>query len=207
MNFKTLEEVNTDLLRLANGQKTPLAIMMGLSGAGKSHLSAELSKINPRLLTVSFDWWIKDPSNLRRAQIARDYEKNGTMPNPLSWYDWEQFKTDLTTLRSSGMLKRKGMWNQHTGEKDLAINLSLPKEGIILVEGMYLMENGMDQLVDYVIIVLTEPDQAIRASSARRAQPSENTYREVKARWIREYDAPYIERYVNSANAVIANEH
>lgn len=205
MNYRSLQDVSEELRNLTHTGQPHLAIMLGLSGAGKSYLSKKLSSALPNLVVISFDWWIKDPSPKRRAAIADEYEKSGEMPNPLSWYDWAAFKADIKTLQETGKLHKTGAWNQETGEKDLYISITLPTDGIILVEGMYLMEAEINPLVDYVIIVLTDAEKAIAASSSRRAHNSEALYRAVKARWIREYDAPYLQRYLEQADAVIDN--
>ena len=205
MQYKDVNQIANELGTLAQYKERPIVTVMGLSGAGKSYTSKQLEQVLNHACVVSFDWWIREPSSVRRALIASAYEENGTMPDPLSWYDWEAFETSLHVLQTTGSLTLVGMWNQQTGEKDLDLNLHVPNDGIVIVEGMYLMEYGVRQFVDYSIVIDTNPTAAIMASTSRRSQQSSSTYQTVKARWIREYDVPYIARYIQTADAVINN--
>lgn len=205
MQMASIETILADISHIAHTKEHPIVLMMGLSGAGKTHISNMMAGMQPNIRVISFDWWIREPSNIRRAAIAQAYDHDKTMPDPITWYAWEQCKSDIVTLQSTGKLTRHAMWNQLTGDKDLTISIKLQKHDVILIEGMYLMEHGIGELADYIIIIHTDPDTAIAASTSRRAHQSTDTYQFVKSRWIREYDMPYIERYLNQADAVIQN--
>ncbi len=209
MDFNNHTEISSiidRLRRLRQGCIRPIVFITGLSGSGKTTLASKLRDASDEIIVISFDWWIKDASPLRRAKIVDDYEKTGDIPNPLEWYDWQKFHDDMNNLQSTGKLIFHRAWNQTTGEKDLDLELQVGHDGIIVIEGMYLFEDLTRTLANYIIMIEPDIDKATQRAQARHQQRNPGDYLAIKERWHREYDVSYLKKHAEKVHLLISND-
>ncbi|MGB4759140.1 MAG: hypothetical protein WBP26_03710 [Candidatus Saccharimonadales bacterium] len=201
----SIEQISQNILGVRAKKKRPIVFVTGLSGSGKTTLASKISQTSDKVSVISFDWWIKDSSPVRRGKIVEDYRISNEIPNPLEWYSWKKFSDNLITLQTTGTLDFQGAWDQSTGEKDLNLNLEVPDDGVIVVEGMYLFEESTRNLADYTIMIEPDIDNATKRAQVRHQSRNPEEYLAIKERWHREYDVPYLQGYQSGVDLVVKN--
>jgi len=168
----------------------------GLGGSGKSTICRQVAESASFPCTVfELDWYLTHSSQDRRDAILRSLagvEANlDFWRDPTNWYDWELFGADLKQIRSTGHLKRSGLWRQSTGAKDLEIIIELPTSGVVLCEGIYLAHPAVRPFFDEVVFLEAPSHAALERSARRDSHRNPEAYQAFKASVTISFDLPY----------------
>ncbi len=188
-----------------------IVFVCGFGGAGKTTLCHNLAaKMNPPGIIFETDWYAKYPTKERRSRIESAIaSKDGLLiereENPKNWYDWSALISDLESLKESGYLELRNVWNQGTGEKDLSIDLQLPASGdsVIICDGIYLLHDEIKFIADLIILLDTPMNACLERAAARDNHRSSKQYLDYKAHLAEKYDQPYFDRFRKNAHLVI----
>jgi uridine kinase len=210
----TLEKV-AQIVRAKKEPGKPLIVFVcGMGGSGKTTFCKNLKRIlGENCIGFHTDWYATYPTEERKARIkaaleSKDQTRIEREENPKNWYSWTKLKEDLTSLKASGHLEIQNAWNQATGNKDLAIDLSAkdPSEMIILCDGIYLFHPSIIGSSDFVISLHVSQDELNRRASARDSHRSSQEYLDYKASLIEKYDIQYYKEYEKIADLIVDNE-
>ncbi len=197
-------------LLISPGQST-LGVC-GFGGTGKSTVMRDLSaKFRDSCVVFETDWYMTHSSKERREGIARAIESNiehelNFWSSPINWYDWQELTNDLSELMAEGQLLRQGFWRSSTGEKDLSISLSLKANAVILVDGIYLLHDPIRSLLDAVIMLEVDVEEALARSIARDKHRSPPSRQEFKKQVAYSHDIPYFEKWRSSIDEIVMFE-
>ncbi len=206
-----LEQVKTAIEQLLSQKARPIVFVTGLGGSGKTTLCRHLEdQLEVPTLVLESDWYLKYSTDVRveRLRLAResgDQERIAREENPQHWYQWPLFCSGIEQLRDGGQVQMYNAWSQKTGNRELDIQLGLPKEGpaLILCDGIYLLHPAVAELADFRILLDVEPEVAIERSRNRDAHRSSEEHAELKTELLRRYDLPYFEKYRSYADLCI----
>ncbi|MFA5925891.1 MAG: AAA family ATPase [Parcubacteria group bacterium] len=191
-------------------KKHPIIFICGLGGTGKSTLADKLNKILPiDCEIVRLDWYLKHSTGDRKNRIKKALESGGSNlvkkeENPFNWNDFEKLKDDLLHFQQESELDIKSAWNQKTGEKDTDIQIKFKTpNGLIICEGIYLLHPEIASIADFIILLRTTEEQAVRRMEQRDAHRSSKEYLAYKSKLQKEYDVPYFNKYAHNASVSI----
>jgi len=202
--IKAIEQI------LAQKQRA-LVFVCGFGGAGKSTFCKDLSSNFPdQSVVFETDWYSKYATMDRRQRIrdavdSGDAERIANEENPLNWYDWNLWQSDLQTLMTSGSLTIINGWSQATGEKELNLELRIPEsdKSVVLCDGLYLLHPEIRGLADLRVLLDAPVDVVIERANKRDAHRSSAQYLSYKASLLRKYDEPYFNQYRIYADVVL----
>ena len=213
-----MAEAAQNIQTLLKQKKHPLIFICGLPAAGKTTFSQKLKVQFPDAVVVQGDWFIKHPTEQRLeriiyAETSGESEKIKQETNPVNWFDWPQFEAALVTLQKEGTVKIQHGWNQSTGEKNLDIELALPKNPApIICECAYLLHLESAQNADFKILIDTPIEIAAQRLRNREENKFSDTFMNHKnflayrEQLTEKYDMPYFKKYRNSVDMIIADQ-
>jgi uridine kinase len=181
----------------------------GLGGSGKSRFCKSAASTIGGVV-VSTDWYLKYSSVERRGRIhdateSGDIEAREADENPINWYSWDVFGTDIRNLKVTGQLQLNNAWNQASGDKDLSINLDAQENSIIWCDGIYMLHPDVSQSADLTVFLEVSSDVARKRAEERDSHRSSAEYLASKIALMNKYDLHYFKRYSNEADVVINN--
>lgn len=203
----TLEAITS----LAATKPRPIIFICGLGGSGKTTFCYQLVEaLEIAAVVFQTDLYAKYATQERKQRIADalasgDPTRIAQEENPRHWYDWQALKKDLLALQRTGALEIRGGWNQATGLKDAHESLRLPPDGpgVILVDGIYLLDPGIRPLADLVLLLEAPAPELERRRQQRDGHRSSPEYLRYKQSLAEKYDTPYFARYRSRADQVI----
>ena len=200
-SLPAVEAISSEIVKLLKLGRISTLGVCGLGGTGKSSVCREVAKRNPQTIVFEIDWFCEHSSADRRLLVKKALAENDQSAlahweDPSAWYDWNLLLKNLKELRKTGKLHLKNAWRQSTGEKDLQIDLQLPKgHCVILVDGIYLLHPLIRKELDRVILLTISNQLSIERSALRDQHRSDAEYLHWKAKLLESFDSPYFERY------------
>lgn len=172
----------------------------GLGGVGKTQFCKSLiNELQDPCTHIQLDWYVIDSSKTRQHKIEAVFRKHlaydpDQYSNPYHWYDWRRFRSDLRKLKHDGELVIDDAWDQHTGNKDLRIDIRIPKGSVIVCEGIYMFDPVVQEVTDLTIVIeITSALARVRAEN-RDSHRSNQEYLEKKEKLAQFYEVPYIDK-------------
>jgi len=172
-------EAITNRLELIN--KRPVLIgICGRAGSGKSTLMKKIvEKLSISSAFYSGDWRFKLDSKQRKAWIEEKWLAGMSeylkAINQFYWWDFEKIYQDLEALSKGDSIIIENAYDRTTGEKNLRVNVSGVRDGIIFYENCVLGGTEILEKLD-IIILLNVPDavclqRLVDKDSSRRTLP------------------------------------
>lgn len=177
----------------------------GLGGSGKSTACRAAARMLSPISIFEIDWFSARSSADRRAMIQAAIKEQNTAAlahweDPTTWYDWPKLTAALSLLKSSRKLRLAGCWRQSTGELDLAVDEHIPTaNGLILVEGIYLLHQPIRALLDRVIMLDAGGSESRDRANKRDTHRSDASYLSWKAELAERFDRPY---FISHSDAI-----
>lgn len=161
--------------------KRPVLIgVCGRAGSGKSTL---VKKINEELSVPSVfysgDWRFKLDSEQRKTWLKEKWRSGLNQylraVNQFNWWDFEKIYADLDALASGKPVSIKNAYNRDNGKKNLNVNLSGIRNGVIFYENCILGGVEILEKLD-IILIINVPDaislvRLVEKDSDRRNPP------------------------------------
>lgn len=190
-------------------KKQPILFLCGLGGSGKTAAAdriAEQSESNT--IVLHCDWWLRYPTEERKKRIksacgSGDPEKIAREENPKNWCDWIALRKDLLKLQATGHATLYDAWDQRTGLKNLKVPISFPYDGLIILEGIYLLHPEITDIADFIVLLDVPKHISRRRAEARDHHRSPSAYLAYKAALVEKYDVPYFQQYRTQADMII----
>ncbi|HZM63904.1 MAG TPA: hypothetical protein VFB59_02105 [Candidatus Saccharimonadales bacterium] len=183
----------------------------GLSGAGKTEFCNDVQReLSRESVIVRTDWYLTYGSLERRRRIYKAFDDNNAEAiereaNPKNWYSWDRFKSDVKALRSLGQLQLSAAWDQRTGEKHLSVELQVASDGVIICDGIYLLDPAICEYTDVTVLLDVSPDTTKERAGKRDQHRNPGSYLALKESLKEKYDVPYFEQYRQLADIIIDN--
>ncbi len=205
-----MNELNQLIKELLKKKERPILFICGLGGSGKTTLAKYIEKeAEVPCIAVHSDWWLKHPTAERKKRIkdaldSGDPSRIEQEENPQNWYgSWEVLASNLQQLQNTGILKLQNAWNQETGEKDSTVELSTPKNGMIIFDGIYLLHPEISKVSDLTVFLDVPSEVCSKRSENRDNHRSSPEYLAYKTALLQKYDIPYFEKYRDRANFIL----
>ncbi len=211
-NTPGYSEFLQSLALLLTKQALVTVFIAGLPGSGKITFARQLcERFDKQSVFFSLDWFVWYSSAERRSRIQEvissgDKMRMETELNPLGWYDFDAFYHALETLKTEHHITLKRLWNQKSGEKDLAVSLSLPQTHTLIVcEGSELL--GDDALPHADLIVFLDVSLKVSHERLKRRDQhrSDSKYLDIKLAITKKYDIPFNNTYKKNAHFVFSS--
>jgi uridine kinase len=210
--MRTVHDAVRIITEAARG-KTVVIFVCGFGGAGKSTLCHYLS-CTVKVPSVAFetDWYLKYSTTERRERIraakaSKDQKLIEQEENPKNWYAWPDLTSGLNELKEAGHLAIRNAWSQHSGKKELSVDLELPKnqDSVILCDGIYLLHDDIVSAADLVILLDTPIETCRERANMRDGHRSSKDYLDYKAFLHDRYDKPYFDSHRERANLIVSS--
>jgi uridine kinase len=211
--MQSVDDIAGKITERAIGKRL-VVFVCGFGGAGKTTLCHQLAtKLLLPTIIFETDWYAKYATQERRQRIAsaiasQDSHLIEQEENPKNWYDWPALAAGLHSLKDKGYLKIRDGWSQRTGEKDLFVDLDLPKgkDSVIICDGIYLLHDEVRSAADLILFLDTPVTACVERTAARDSHRSSKVYLNYKAALVDKYDRLYFELYRKNADAIVSLE-
>lgn len=199
-----------NITAITKGAARPIVSVCGHAGTGKSTTTnAMLSNGYLAGAIIQLDWYLRYATPVRKQRIADalksgDTERIEAEENPLNWYDWNRYQSDINHLQTSGTFEMHDAWDQSTGLKELQVGATMEQDGFIICEGIYLLHPPIVEQADVTILMTLNESVARARAKARDAHRSDAQYLAYKQCLVEKYDNPYMTRFAPNATLVFS---